>query len=483
MSKQVSSNVSKSVPSKQDAMSSPESEPHYYANPSLLEERCQQLEEIPFVLVEGEPRSESSKKRIQRLELEIREATKMKRWPKIELESTILRGPLLGGWPKFNPEQDEEKSDTECPLFDTEAEWFEWQQMIEKKRAQRLQGSSRMTEDTSKSTETVRKAVGRKSAGLPSTSFQVLQDYAEEKENEAHLHDPNVATESQWHEDSVVHALQSTQVDGDAPVYVEFVHEPQTPPTQLVTPPDSRLYLPPDASLPEPQTPSRSSESRRENDSRTINANVLQLQNTVTKAKTRPQEPSIDSHTKLISRVTPASSPAHRTPLASRSNATAKTRKQVDGWRKKAAIAESDPQQEDDDLPKSLDQYSQDRVVFSSPTTTQYLYGSQKSSAARSQPIQNDSYARELEEELERERQIFDMSKAVDANNGYRRTQPRSAEAWGGGSFDEETEFESQEARAISSFVEDDLGGAYGDEPFAALNLAPLRYEDPYDGY
>lgn len=73
------------------------------------------------------------------------------------------------------------------------------------------------------------------------------------------------------------------------------------------------------------------------------------------------------------------------------------------------------------------------------------------------------------------------MNKAVDANNGPRRTSTTSTNAWTGGSYEEDTEFKSQEARAISSFVENDLGDPYRDEPYAAINQH--KYENPYDDY
>jgi hypothetical protein len=117
----------------QDPTSEPESEPRYYANPELLAEKCRQLEKIPFVLVEPEPRSELSKKRIQRLEEEFRLALKKGIKPRLELESTVLGGPLIGGWPKIELEED----DIDYPLAETEEEWFAWKRKIDEERAQR----------------------------------------------------------------------------------------------------------------------------------------------------------------------------------------------------------------------------------------------------------------------------------------------------------------------------------------------------------
>jgi hypothetical protein len=119
--------------SEQDPTSEPESEPHYYANPELLAEKCRELEKIPFVLVEPEPRSELSKQRIQRLEEEFRLALKKGLKPRLELESTVLGGPLIGGWPKV----EEEDADLDYPLAETEEEWFAWKRMIDEKRARR----------------------------------------------------------------------------------------------------------------------------------------------------------------------------------------------------------------------------------------------------------------------------------------------------------------------------------------------------------
>jgi hypothetical protein len=93
-----------------------------------------------------------------------------------------------------------------------------------------------------------------------------------------------------------------------------------------------------------------------------------------------------------------------------------------------------------------------------------------------------NSYSRELEEELERElereRQIFDLHKAV---NGY--SEPRRG-PWNVGSYEGDPEFRSQEARAVSSFIENDLGNLYRDEPYAAFELRLDHYatcENPYD--
>ena len=203
---------------------------------------------------------------------------------------------------------------------------------------------------------------------------------------------------------------------------------------------------------------------------------MLYSQSINTKNKSDPQDASLISHESPTSPTTPTRRTAA---MAAQSSSSAKVRRQIDGWRKQAALAPPDSRQEGSP-PRSLDQYSQDRVPFGSPTTTHYLYGSQRSPISRAQPIQDDSYARELEEELERERKFFDMSKAVDANNEPHRVKRESAEAWGGGSYEEETEFKSQEARAISTFVENDLGDPYKDEPYAALNPG---YENPYDDY
>jgi hypothetical protein len=126
-------NASQLDQSEWDATSELESEPHYYANPKLLAEKCQQLEKIPFVLVEPVPRSEESKKRIKMLEEQFRQALKQGLKPRLELESTVLGGPLLGGWPKI----EEDDTDIDYPLAETEEEWFAWKRMIDAKRDQK----------------------------------------------------------------------------------------------------------------------------------------------------------------------------------------------------------------------------------------------------------------------------------------------------------------------------------------------------------
>lgn len=175
-----------------------------------------------------------------------------------------------------------------------------------------------------------------------------------------------------------------------------------------------------------------------------------------------------------ITPVAPASKQIPSTPLMSPSNGVM-SRESVENWRKRSALVNS---QEGVSQPRSERRHSQDYVP--SPTTTQYLYGSQNSQPPQPPPPQlnrSNSYGRELEEELERERQIFDLHKAV---NGY--SEPRRA-ASNGGSFEEDTQFKSQEARAVSSFVENDLGDPYRGELYAALNPRYDHYENPYDDY
>jgi len=153
--------------SEQDPTSEPESEPHYYANPELLAERCRQLEKIPFVLVEPEPRSEQSKQRIQRLEEEFRLALKKGLKPRLELESTVLGGPLIGGWPKVEPEE----KDIDYPLAETEEEWFAWKRKIDEERARRRHViSGGLNKDTEPARVAERgKPTGAKDAGASQT--------------------------------------------------------------------------------------------------------------------------------------------------------------------------------------------------------------------------------------------------------------------------------------------------------------------------
>jgi hypothetical protein len=147
------------------------------------------------------------------------------------------------------------------------------------------------------------------------------------------------------------------------------------------------------------------------------------------------------------------------------------SRESVENWRKQSALVNS---QEGVSQPRSERRHSQDYVP--SPTTTHYLYGSQNSQPLPPPQLnRSNSYSRELEEELERERQIFDLHKAV---NGYSE-QPR--DAWNVGAFEEDTQFKSQEARAVSSFVENDLGDPYRGEPYAAFDPRLGNYEGADD--
>lgn len=179
--------------------------------------------------------------------------------------------------------------------------------------------------------------------------------------------------------------------------------------------------------------------------------------------------PTVSQESPLITTMSPYFKRMPSASLMSPSNGIM-SRESVDSWRKCTVLP--DPQEEEHGS-RSPRLYSQGHVP--SPTTTYYLYGSQNSQPPPPQQTRSSSYSRELEEELERERQIFDLDKAV---NGYNISRDGT---WNLGSLEEDTEFRSQSARDISRFVENDLGDPYGDKPYAALDLGYNHYQD--NGY
>jgi len=178
----------------QDPAPETDSEPHYYANPELLAERCRQLAEIPFVLVEPEPRSEASKKQVQVLEEEFRNALKRGQNPILELQSTVLGGPLIGGWPKIESEE----SDIDYPLAETEEEWFVWKQKMDEKRARKRQKASGSSNNVGASAPAgSNKPLQRPNDTMTTRTPQVFSE-ADGKENEkmrAHRFSTAVAPE------------------------------------------------------------------------------------------------------------------------------------------------------------------------------------------------------------------------------------------------------------------------------------------------
>ncbi|CAG8740057.1 1823_t:CDS:2, partial [Acaulospora colombiana] len=117
-------------------------------------------------------------------------------------------------------------------------------------------------------------------------------------------------------------------------------------------------------------------------------------------------------------------------------------------------------------------EHSQVESNFQSPTTTDYLYGSQKSNQPVSSVKQPDSYIEELEEESRR----IDMQRRTRHHSTIHTSRHN---AWHlHSNDDEDTHCQSQQARDISNIVGEDLGEFFRNENYEALRQ---RYTDPSD--
>jgi hypothetical protein len=114
---------------------------------------------------------------------------------------------------------------------------------------------------------------------------------------------------------------------------------------------------------------------------------------------------------------------------------------------------------------RNSQQLSQVESDFKSPTTTDYLYGSQNSNQPVHPSGAMDPYSRELQEEAER------LDKSRNPRSSSARKSRRGA--WGVDLYDEDTSFQSPQARNISNIVGDDLGDVFRHEDFDALPHTP----------
>jgi len=91
-----------------------------WANPELVYEKARRLESIPFVLIPATPVTAESLARIRDLEQSIRDADARNQPFRLNLTSTVLKTPLVGGWPVPAEEQEDSDIEIEYILAETE---------------------------------------------------------------------------------------------------------------------------------------------------------------------------------------------------------------------------------------------------------------------------------------------------------------------------------------------------------------------------
>lgn len=124
--------------------------------------------------------------------------------------------------------------------------------------------------------------------------------------------------------------------------------------------------------------------------------------------------------------------------------------------------------------PLSLSQSKE--KFFASPTTTQYLYGSESCAySQRSEIEEKDLYAQELEEQIQIAGEQVELSTFREP---LLSPPERGSSVW---NFESqgETGGISQISRDISEFVSNDIGDAYCDQP--ATVMFQYAYVNPYD--
>lgn len=282
----------------------------------------------------------------------------------------------------------------------------------------------------------------------------------------------------EWNDNSLEHLLQSTQplqsphhcADGPYDLL-------STPRRQLISPPDSGQELRLSAPFPDQTTPTR---ARKSNSSQT-QVLVFRKSNQINLG----DEAGIARSSSLNSiPITPTSS---KKPKSVKNTCM----EGVDGSpRPQPSSSRDSPSKEGtgkDYQLSSLDfdlnpaqfspQHSQIGISFPSPTTTQFLYGSQENPTSGTPvvPENADNYAQELEKQI----QVADEEAEFFAlGDQYHASTKAARNPWDFESQDDMMGV-SQQTRAVSEFIGHDLGSGYGDVSYEAL--CPAVYVDPYD--
>lgn len=102
-----------------------------------------EYQDLPYVLVPGFIPPERWEKALRKAD-ELRDAIIRGKKPRLNLVSTVVSQPLRDGWPA--PDQEQELSDNEYILAETEEEWYEWKRAVNEKRARKAAARSSATE-------------------------------------------------------------------------------------------------------------------------------------------------------------------------------------------------------------------------------------------------------------------------------------------------------------------------------------------------
>lgn len=259
----------------------------------------------------------------------------------------------------------------------------------------------------------------------------------------------------EWNDDSLDLAPQSTQ-------WGRNQHQNDlnklifTPPRQLISPPDSGLELTVAAPFSEQKTPTRAFYKRNIKSKNGFSNDEIGI--------TRSASLHSVPLTPTSSKKQPATT-ANLATLDASPRATDPSSLSMRKGKGPQISLELNPAQ----ISSQLSQVGQS---FSSPSTTQQLYGSQKNAIAITQAAYgaDDSYVQELDEQI----QIADEQAEYFAFGSKFHSSSRNP--WHVESQDEMGV--SQQTRAILDFVDDDLGDGYCDESFQAL--AQPVFVDPY---
>ncbi|KAG8796733.1 hypothetical protein FRC17_007959 [Serendipita sp. 399] len=482
-------------------------------------ERAQLLAEINYVPVECQPPSPAAMERINMLEAGLRNPRSVPRkdyiGTKFYLQSAFLKNPLLQGWPT----PDDEESEIEYCLHETEEDWFLWKQKVDLIRGRRIldlpggpNGSSPPVSDSECRTPTAEWLPSERSI---SRSVSLVSDPG--------FPFGTLISAADWNQDSVAEADSSTPLQAllHDSTSQETRYNPSTPPRQLASPPDSGFQPP--SMLPfEAHTPSRTSETSQTHAylSQQINDSPL---NQMARASQQTTDPC-GSRSPLLSSQNLFTPPTPLSPLmvsrkSSMSNRLGSPSPSLSSISARAArlkktpiIVAPDPSNRSTPTNRLRRQSRSKKGNLReevSSATTYFLYGSQKEGSPEVGPKleeQVDLYGQELEEEgrridkqrsegLHNDRHTLLEERGFSANDTKRgETTKRdpttlrveaNIDRWSRGCWDAEEEKEddtcyvSQEAREISEYIGNDLGDLYRAETYDALGKTSA-YLDPY---
>lgn len=439
-------------PAYQEGSEDEYSPPEDNLDPELVLARVRAFQSVPVTLIVDPPRSKEAQERIDRLKAYARGPRMTGPWDgtKLQLSSAILGNPLTKVWSQLEPDSD---SEIEYELHETEEEWKAWVLKAEAKRAKKAARKQLQKLDM-----TMAQGLTTESPILrPTNSSQPVVDPTILANEPDPSHDDGLAPVVDWNEDSLVECFQST---------------PKRPrmaagetPRQLASPPETR-------DQPLPSVANGPAASPVLGDGQITEPFV----------SNRPLSQRAQSLPKQPMPITPLSPNGprlerFRANQLLHGSPTPKTASRLqDSWT--PMVHKGDSQRDG-----------------TSPATTAFLYGS-KTPAERPRCTQevedSNGYARELEAEAGRLTGHSALETSMYVHQGSTRDQdpdslkyhgtvtpvrdhgrPRrgkntitTSPGTGRGTWDLGESFGglSQDTRAISAFVEEDIGEVYRDD-------------------